>query len=94
MFTQHEAFRRHACYYLKLAEEADRYLSGADQETWLEELETSYDNLQAALLWLIEHQPDDDSGLRLAIALSCFWDTRGYFTEGRLQIERAITAYR
>lgn len=46
--------RRHADYYVKLAEAAESQLSGAEQTTWLNRLETEHDNLRAALDYLLK----------------------------------------
>jgi tetratricopeptide (TPR) repeat protein len=55
----------------------------------LDRLETEHNNLRAAIAWA------DDSGesaitLELAGALARFWQFRGYVTEGRQHLERAL----
>ncbi len=76
-----EVRRRHACYFLDLAERA---AAGPDsqQAIWLYRLSEDHDNLQAALRWMIERR-ETQMGLRMAIALSHFWELHGYLTEGR-----------
>ena len=73
--------RRHASYFLDLAERAEQELRGSEQITWVERLETEYANLRMALVWAAEHEPAE-LGLRLAGALALFWYRRGYSTEG------------
>jgi len=80
---------RHAQYYLQLAEAAERELKGSGQARALTQLEAEHDNLRSALLWA--HQSGRaDLGLRLAGALGWFWLMRGYFTEGRMLLNRAL----
>jgi predicted ATPase len=80
--------RRHADYFLALAEEAE---PGLRQESpvWLERLECEHDNLSAALDRL-ETARRYESVLRLAAALARFWDRKGYLAEGRHRIEGAL----
>lgn len=47
--------QRHLAYYTRLAEAAEAGLSGADQQQWLDRLETEHDNLRLALKWGSEH---------------------------------------
>jgi predicted ATPase/DNA-binding SARP family transcriptional activator/DNA-binding CsgD family transcriptional regulator len=80
--------RRHAEFFLALAEEAEVELSRPRQAEWLDRLETEHDNLRAALSWAFEREID--LGPRMAGALCRFWHTRGYLSEGRRYLEQAV----
>ena len=93
--------RRHAQYYAGVAERADEHLHGSGPAylAALDRLEAEHDNLRAALAWSLEipaasPAPGDGeraaTGLRLVQALARFWWRRGYFTEGRRWLQRAI----
>jgi len=73
--------RRHATFFMALAEEAKPNLTGPEQADWLRRLELEHDNLRAALAWGLRHDPG--GGARLANDLSGFWEIRGHWTEGR-----------
>ncbi|HEX7102627.1 MAG TPA: tetratricopeptide repeat protein [Nitrolancea sp.] len=73
--------RRHAGYYLDLAETAEDHLVSAEQTDWLNRLEREHDNLRAALGWTVQSE-EAETGLRLAGALWRFWWQRGYLSEG------------
>jgi predicted ATPase/DNA-binding SARP family transcriptional activator/DNA-binding CsgD family transcriptional regulator len=77
--------RRHAAFFLALAEEAEPELKGPRQVDWLDRLETEHDNLRAALSWSLGR--GSDLGPRIASALSLFWYTRGNLSEGRTYLE-------
>ena len=49
-----EARRRHAEYFLGLAEETETEMRGPEQATWLDRLEAEHDNLRGALAWALE----------------------------------------
>lgn len=89
-----EATRQaHAAYYLAPAEQAEPELSGPQQLTWFERLEREHDNLRATLSWLLEQGSDGQSrelALRLSAALPWFWLIRGYVSEGRQWLKRAL----
>src|SRR5712691_2909880 len=48
----------HTCYYLRLAEEAEVGLKGAQQLVWLARLKAEQDNFRAALEWSLEQARD------------------------------------
>lgn len=79
--------RRHRDFYLALAEEAEPHLHGPRQMEWLDRVAAEHDNARAALEWSLR-QPEGESGVRLAAALSSFWHRRGYLAEGREWLDR------
>ncbi|HEY0601835.1 MAG TPA: BTAD domain-containing putative transcriptional regulator, partial [Herpetosiphonaceae bacterium] len=79
--------RRHAGFYVELAEAAETELQGARQAEWLDRLDAAHNNLRAALAWCRSDEGDPRLGIRLAGALWRFWETRGYLQEGRAAAE-------
>jgi len=82
--------RRHAEYFLMLAEEADPQLRGPKQLEWLDQLETEHANLRAAMAWSQKPGEDAELGLRIAAVLAWFWRLRGHLTEGRGWLEAIL----
>src|SRR5918998_3236046 len=88
-----EVLRRHAEYYLALAERAEPELLGADQGRWLQRLRTEFGNLRVTFSWSLE--PGQEGGeraqlrLRLVAALCRFWDGQG-FEEGKQCLQTAL----
>ncbi len=83
------AARRHAQYFLSVAQASEPKLRGAAQEACLAQMEEEHDNFRAALDWADEQDPE--LSLRLASALSFFWSIRGYLREGRGRLEYALS---
>ncbi len=79
---------RHLDYFLRLAEEVEPKLEGAEQAIWLDRLGAEHDNLREALAWSMQGAPE--RGVRLAGALGRFWLIRGHFTEGRGWLKEAL----
>jgi predicted ATPase/DNA-binding SARP family transcriptional activator len=85
-----ELRRRHADYFLGLAEEAEPNLRGSPGD-WLDRLEAEHDNFRAGLDRL-EALGESERCLRLAGALWRFWYLRGHLAEGRHRLESALLA--
>jgi predicted ATPase len=81
--------RRHANFFLALAEEAEPRFRGPGATTSLGRLETEHDNIRAALSWLLE-SGEAELGLRLGATLLWFWSARGYWSEGARWLEEAL----
>jgi len=87
-----ELERRHADYFLALAEEAEPNLrwSGTHGK-WLDRLESEHDNIRAALDCL-QAPGESQLSLRLAGAISRFWVMKSHLAEGRRRLESALAA--
>jgi predicted ATPase/DNA-binding SARP family transcriptional activator len=81
----------HARYYLAFAETARQNLLGPEQSSWVNRLAQEYDNLRAALKWVVSHQKAE-MALRLVGALGRFWYLydSNYWNEARSWIKRAL----
>jgi len=77
--------RRHALYFLDLAERAAPHLMEEDQAEWYQRLEREHSNLRAAISWSIA-RGEEDIALRFGDALRLFWWNR-YPGEGRWWVE-------
>jgi predicted ATPase/DNA-binding CsgD family transcriptional regulator len=85
------ARRRHAEYYVTVAEAAESALVGRDLSRTLDALERDYDNFRAVFHWALDGDADDlGVGLRLAGAMYRFWLLRGHLGESRAWLDRAL----
>jgi len=76
-------------YFLSFTEEAELKLNGPEEAGTLVRLDREHDNIRAALRLLIE-DGDAERSLRLSSALWNFWNIRGYHTEGRVWLTKAL----
>jgi predicted ATPase len=88
-----EAQRKHARYYVELAEVAQPVASKRwDLVEWRSKftrIERERDNLRAALGWAVQNR-EVETGARLALALWWFWIERSYLSDGRRWMERLL----
>lgn len=77
-----ETRRRHAAFFVALAEEARPNLRAAPQVEWLRRLEKENGNLRGALSWALSAD-EIVTAARLGWALYMFWWIRNYQPEGR-----------
>jgi predicted ATPase/class 3 adenylate cyclase len=81
--------RRHADFFLALAEEAEPHLFGPEEPEWLSRLEREHQNLRAALAYFRD-EGERERELRFASAVSDFWRIRGHIGEGRHWLHDAL----
>jgi predicted ATPase len=80
--------RRHANWFVGLAERASAALYGADQVAWLDRLELELENVRAALAFLLD-VADVNGALRLTSSLWIFWEARAP-VEGRRALQASL----
>lgn len=77
-----ESRRRHATYFLSMAEALADQLAGTEMAPALDQLATDLPNIRVALAWARD-RGEAETTLRLASALYPFWNFRGQLSEGR-----------
>ncbi|HKP53105.1 MAG TPA: tetratricopeptide repeat protein [Chloroflexia bacterium] len=81
--------RRHAEYYLALAEQIGPALRGHEQAAALARLDREYDNVRAVLAWAVE-RGEGEIAQAIPGAIWRFWTIRGYISEGRSWLAKAL----
>jgi predicted ATPase len=81
--------RAHAAYWLVVAEEGGRGISGPEPLAWLTRFDLELDDLRAALDHLIT-AGDGEWAMRLVTALLPYWRRRALLTEGRERFTAAL----
>ena len=82
------ARQRHGEHFLDFAERSASDLRGHAQAEALRELDLEHDNLRSVLGWSREENPL--LGLRVGVALTNFWQMRGFWTEGRAWLRGSL----
>jgi predicted ATPase len=89
-FADDDMRRRHATYFVDLADESFMELLG-DPGGWLERLDRERDNFRVAFEWLM-HANETQLALTLVGALGRFWYQRGDPGDGLQSVKRALAA--
>jgi len=79
---------RHANWYAGFAERVDRAVRGPEGAVWVERLAREHPNVQAALRWSLDAEPE--TALRIAGTLGHSWYRYGYILEGHRWLEAAL----
>lgn len=82
--------RRHATYFLALAEQMHHAYDTSNEREWLDRLESERDNLRAVNIWAIE-RGEAELAHRFNGWLFAFWNYRGSKAETRCWIDAALT---
>jgi predicted ATPase/class 3 adenylate cyclase len=86
-----ELRRRHALYFLDVAERVEMEQLDAGPTGWRERLRPEWDNFRAAFAWALE-TGESELGLRLAGAVSFAWLDRNLLAEGNRLFEALLPA--
>jgi non-specific serine/threonine protein kinase len=81
---------RHADYFVTFAETVDPRLRSGNRAAWLTRMHSDYNNVRAALSWVVVERADAVAALRLAGALAWYWYFAAQFSEGRGWISLAL----
>ncbi len=84
-----EAHRRHAAFFVNLAERADNGLRDAGQIGSLNLLDSEHDNLRAALGWSIDNG-EADLAFHLVAAMGWYWFMRGHWGEASRWLTKVL----
>jgi predicted ATPase/transcriptional regulator with XRE-family HTH domain len=84
--------RRHALFYMRLAEDIEPRLYGADQVALLNQLEQEHANFRLALDWC-QNQGYVEPSFRLALGLWMFWSTHGHVAEGSSRLASLLMRF-
>jgi predicted ATPase/class 3 adenylate cyclase len=83
--------RRHAVYFLSVAERVEREQRDAGPTGWRERLRPDWDNFRSAFAWSLE-TGEAELGLRLAGAVAFAWLDRNLLAEGNRLFEALLPA--
>ena len=86
-----EVARRHAEYFVELAEASERTLILDTTSAASERVRAEHDNIRVALAWALE-AGETEPGLRLASALVFYWFHRDYLAEGERWLSTLLAA--
>lgn len=82
--------KRHAEYYLSLAETGELRYRGPEQKLWLKRIDTEQDNLRTVFFWSVANSEGLETGLKLLAVVCLFWLGLGHVDEGRAWAEKML----
>ena len=82
---------RHLEFFVRLAESAEAGLVGPNQRVWLNRLGAEHFNLTRALRFSLASR-EIEPGLRLAGAITRYWEVRSYLNEGYEHLQSLLAA--
>lgn len=77
-------------WFTDFAEKVGLQLEGSEQVAWLRLVEAEHDNIRAVLAWETPDSEAAEQNLLIAGSLWRFWVVRGFFSEGRTHLQRAL----
>jgi predicted ATPase/DNA-binding CsgD family transcriptional regulator len=86
---QQSTAHRHFAWYLNYTEQGSVQFGGPEQAQWFQQLEREQANVRTALSWAIQHGRAEEA-VRLALALSSFWQAHAYQREARRWLEQVL----
>ena len=81
---------QHAGYFIAKSAEGALGWSTRREGKWLDWLETQHDNLRSTLEWTLTHDRSAQTSLQMIANLAQFWELRGYFSEARAWLSKAL----
>lgn len=81
---------RHCQHYFAQSKKANLGMMGPDQAEWIQRTEADLDNVRAAAAYALAGGVDSVIVVKLAVAMQGFWILRGYASEGRKLVRRAL----
>ncbi|RPI97615.1 MAG: hypothetical protein EHM39_09205, partial [Chloroflexi bacterium] len=81
---------RHLHFFRALLWTAAREYNGPNEAHWLAKLEAEHDNFRAALQWTLNVDGAAQDSLSMIAHLARLWEVKGYFTEARDWLLRAL----
>ncbi|SDH50624.1 non-specific serine/threonine protein kinase [Actinokineospora alba] len=84
--------RLHRDWFDRLTATADAEWASPDQLAWVTRLKHDHANLRAALDWCLTEPGEAGVALRMASRLDEYWSLRGFTTEARMWLDRALAA--
>ncbi len=85
-----EARRKHLDWCQHVVRQASPFLPARRSLLWYESLEHEHDDVQAALAWAIQHEPE--AAVEIVAGVWHFWFWRGYWREGIEWAQRVFAA--